>query len=191
MVGRRRVGEVVAFTLPGTGKLAIHRVVAREGAGWLLRGDNCLEGDGVVMSDQIVGRVVRVERNGRDVRLGTGVGGAWVAALNRGDGLMRLRASWHVPRRAASFALRRAQGLALYRAIGRRLAARVEIVEAREADMAAVHRRLNPAESYRTRPADPHVTNWVAKRGSRIIGFVQLVDHPESDSPWAGTGSSP
>lgn len=181
-----RVGEVVAFTVPGTGKLAVHRVVAREGGGWLLRGDNCLEADGVVMSDEIVGRVVRVERNGHDVRICTGVGGALIAALSRGDALVHSKALWHVLRRVASFVLRRAQGLASYRAIGRRLAPHIDVVEAREDEVAAVQLRLNPGQPYRRQPPNPDVTNWVAKRRGTVIGFVQLVNHPESGSPWAG-----
>ena len=35
-----RVGEVVAFSMPDTGRLAIHRVIARLGTGWLMRGDD-------------------------------------------------------------------------------------------------------------------------------------------------------
>jgi ribosomal protein S18 acetylase RimI-like enzyme len=181
-----RVGEVIAFVLPGTGRMAVHRVVARVGAGWLMRGDSCPEADGVVTLDAMVGRVVRVERGGRDVRLGRGAEGAWIAALNRGDGLMRLWTLWHLPRRVAASVLRRAQGLALYRAAGRRAAVGVRITEAGAADMAAVHRHLNPSELDRPHPPNPDVTNWVAKRGTTVIGFTQLVCHPETHPPWVG-----
>jgi ribosomal protein S18 acetylase RimI-like enzyme len=181
-----RVGEVIAFTLPNSGRMAIHRVVGHAGAGWLVRGDNCPGADGVVARDDMVGRVVRVERRGRNVRLGLGAEGAWVGALSRGGGLMRLRMLWRLQRRAAAFALQRAQGLPLYRAAGRRLAARVEIVEASQDDVAAVHHHLNPRALYPRQPPNPQVTNWVARRGVKVIGFVQLVYHPEADFPWVG-----
>jgi len=83
-----RVGEVVAFTLPDSGRLAIHRIVARAGTGWLLRGDNCPETDGVVARENIIGRVVRVERQGRQVRLGLGAEARLIAWLQRAHVLM-------------------------------------------------------------------------------------------------------
>ena len=89
--GRRPgVGEVVAVSLPGTGQLVVHRLVARVGSRWLVRGDNAPEPDGVVGHDDIVGFVSRVERNGRDVRLGVSVGRAPVAWLQRAHALRPL-----------------------------------------------------------------------------------------------------
>ena len=107
--GPPRVGEVVAFVKPGCGRLAVHRVVAAEGTGWLIRGDNCPEPDGVVATEKIIGRVVAVERKGRPVRFGTGPAGACIAALSRRGLLGRLHAVALLPRRAAGFALRQAR----------------------------------------------------------------------------------
>ena len=42
------LGDVVAFTHPDTGRLAIHRIIGRTDDGWLIRGDNCPDPDGVV-----------------------------------------------------------------------------------------------------------------------------------------------
>jgi phage repressor protein C with HTH and peptisase S24 domain len=78
-----RVGEVVALTLPDSGRLAIHRIVARAGTGWLVRGDNCPKSDGVAARENIIGRVVRVERQGREVRLGLGAEARLIAWLQR------------------------------------------------------------------------------------------------------------
>jgi len=116
-------------------------VVAIEGTGWLIRGDNCPEPDGVVATEKIIGRVVAVERKGRPVRFGTGSAGACIAALSRRGLLGRLHALALLPRRAARFALRRAQGLSAYRKVGRRAGFAFEIAEASEADIEAVHRR--------------------------------------------------
>ncbi len=65
-----RVGEVVAFTHPASGRLVIHRITAKKDARWLLKGDNIPKTDGLVEPRYILGRVVRVERQGHDVRLG-------------------------------------------------------------------------------------------------------------------------
>jgi len=82
-------GDVVAFTRPEIGKLVIHRVIAKRGSGWLLRGDNCLEADGVVVLENILGRVVRTERGGREVRLGLKAGaGKKLIALLSGHNLL-------------------------------------------------------------------------------------------------------
>jgi hypothetical protein len=37
------LGEIIAFVQPNSGRLAVHRVIAPAGSGWLVRGDNCPE----------------------------------------------------------------------------------------------------------------------------------------------------
>ena len=180
------VGEVVAFVQPNSGRLAVHRVIeARDGA-WLIRGDNSPERDGFIPRENILGVVMRVERDGNDVHVGLGVERAWIAVLNRGAGLMRLKQIWYAPRRTAGFALRLVQALPLYRSLGRRLTLPVETAEAGARDLAAVHRKLNPFAPYQQQPQNPNVTNLVSRRGAKVIGFVQLVYHPENHFPWVG-----
>lgn len=79
---RPRIGHVVAFRHPVLNKLLVHRIVAQHGEGWLLRGDNASEADGAVSHDSLLGRVTRVERDGRLVCLGLGPGGRLIAALS-------------------------------------------------------------------------------------------------------------
>ena len=102
-----RAGQVVAFTQTRTGRLAIHRVIAKVGDGWLIRGDNCPEADGLVRHEHIVGCVVRVERKGREVRLGLGAEARIIAWLQCRAGLWRLRACYNLARRFVAAALRR------------------------------------------------------------------------------------
>jgi|WetSurMetagenome_2_1015567.scaffolds.fasta_scaffold162974_2 ribosomal protein S18 acetylase RimI-like enzyme len=180
------VGEIVAFTQPDTEKLMIHRVIRRTDSGWIMRGDNCPEADGIVGGESIIGRVTRIERLGVEVHLGLGAERASIAALNRGRGLMRVKQIWHMPRRAARFALRCMQAVPLYRFFGRRLAPPVLTLVADDNDLEAVHRRLNPFAPYQRQTPNPNVTNWVAKQGGKIIGFVQLIYHPEDHFPWVG-----
>ena len=180
------LGDVVAIIQPRTGRLAIHRIVGRMHSGLLIRGDNCPEADGVVNSAHILGRVTRIERRGRTVHAGLGYSGALIAALNNGDHLMRVKRFLNTPRRAASYALRSLQTITLYRQLGRRIAPETVIEEACENDMEEVHNRFNSRSLYRRQPDNSDVTNWVARRSRRVLGFVQLVYHPEEHYPWVG-----
>lgn len=181
-----RLGEVIAFIQADTGRLTVHRVTARSGAGWVVRGDNSPEANGVVMRGEIVVRVVRVERAGRGLRLCLGVGGRMIAVLNRGQALTRLRRLWRSLRGAAAFVLRSAQGVPLWRAVGRRLAPRYEITEATQTDVEDLQHCVDPPGHYTRQSTDSHVTNWVAKIERRVIGFVQFVDRPEPGCVWMG-----
>jgi len=91
------IGKVVAFIQPASGHLAVHRVIGRRGASYLIRGDNASsQPDGVVQLQDILGCVTRVERNGRRVYLGQGPERYLVAYLSRNGmlaaALRRLRA---------------------------------------------------------------------------------------------------
>ncbi len=100
-----RAGDVIAFTLPGSGKLTIHRVVARTEGGWILRGDSSAQDDGVIPRSEMIGIVTRVERQGRAVRLCLGPAAGCIAALRRQAGIRFLRRlaalPWHAGRKIA------------------------------------------------------------------------------------------
>lgn len=80
-----RLGEVVAFSCPieNQPKLVVHRVVGRQGSGFIVQGD----GNGcvpeIVLSQNILGLLVQVERGGRCVSLGLGPERRLVAWLSR------------------------------------------------------------------------------------------------------------
>lgn len=184
------VGEVVAFVPSDADRLVLHRIVSRESAGWLLRGDNCSKGDGVIGREGILGRVVRIEREGRDVRFGLRQGGPAMAWLSR-TGLLRvLRSSSLMPLRVASDCVRSAQGADVYRAIGRKLALDVEIVEADLDDLHVLRRDFHVSTTRSgawSGGATLHQTiTWVARRRNRPVGFVQLVRKDDAGSPWKG-----
>lgn len=78
------VGDVVAFVKPETGNLVVHRVVAKGNDHFLIWGDNITrKSDGRVPEDQLIGRVIRVERNGRQVKLGLGPERAAIAWISK------------------------------------------------------------------------------------------------------------
>jgi hypothetical protein len=84
-VGEMRLGDVVAFCHPNSGRLVVHRLVGQRPGGYLLRGDNALEEDGLIPPEKVLGLVTRVERRGRKVRLGQGPERRLLAWLARRD----------------------------------------------------------------------------------------------------------
>jgi len=87
-VARPRTGDVAAFRRPEDGRLVVHRVVAVRSDSLLIKGDNIDSPDGRIPASNVVGRVSRVERNGRTCRLGIGPERLAVAVLSR-CGLLR------------------------------------------------------------------------------------------------------
>lgn len=90
-----RVGDVVAFRHPETDRLAIHRVVGRRSGALLVRGDNCAAPDGLVALEAVIGRVLRVEREGRIVALGRRPERLLIAWLARYGALVPLLSLLH------------------------------------------------------------------------------------------------
>jgi signal peptidase I len=80
---RLRPGHVVVFVNFRCNKLMVHRILRASPSGYVIRGDNNSEPDGLMPASSIVGRVVRVERRGRRVRLGLGIEGVVIACLSR------------------------------------------------------------------------------------------------------------
>lgn len=70
--GPVNIGDVVACVHPQTGNVVVHRVIARNRDRVLTRGDNARWSDGLVNTTGILGRVARVERNGRETSFGLG-----------------------------------------------------------------------------------------------------------------------
>ena len=99
-----RTGDVVAFLKPGTGSLVVHRVIAVTKQGYLIRGDNTLEPDGLLQRCSILGQVTRVEREGRTVFFGGGPERSLVAFLSH-KGF--IRPSVHLTCRLLSSVVRR------------------------------------------------------------------------------------
>jgi hypothetical protein len=81
---RPGLGEVVAFIRPDVQKLVVHRIVARRGRTTLIQGDSVAEcSDGLIPVEDLLGRVTRVERNGRRVLIGLGPERYLIAGLSR------------------------------------------------------------------------------------------------------------
>jgi hypothetical protein len=78
------IGQVVAFVIPVDRKLVVHRIIGRHESRFLIQGDN-LHGPvaDMIHRDDILGRVVRIERGRKRVRLGLGPERYAIAVLSR------------------------------------------------------------------------------------------------------------
>jgi len=83
-------------------------------------------------------------------------------------------------------ALQKLQGLALYRRLAGLLRPRIEVKEADQEDMQQVHAWLAPGSGRRRTPRNPNVTDFVAKRRGRVVGYVQLVRFAEGTEHYPG-----
>ena len=104
-----RRGDVVLY-YSGQGRLVAHRVANRctqQGCVELLmQGDALTRPDGLVPQEQVLGRLVAIQRSGRCVRLDTplyrALGLAWIRVAPRGRRLLRLlRTVWRRTRLAS------------------------------------------------------------------------------------------
>ena len=78
------VGEVVAYIQPACEKLVVHRLVRRQENDWLILGDNTPEETVErIPSVNLIGRVTRIERDGKKVWLGLGPERYLIALFSR------------------------------------------------------------------------------------------------------------
>jgi len=68
-----RLGDIVAFVHPETKRLVVHRTIKKKGDYFVIRGDNAPSEDGIIPAANILGRITKVEREGRKVFLGLGL----------------------------------------------------------------------------------------------------------------------
>lgn len=86
------IGEVLAFVHPESGKLVVHRAIARRADAFLTRGDSVGDqSDDMVPIQNLLGRVTHIERNKKSVFLGLGPERYLIAWLSRARLLVPLR----------------------------------------------------------------------------------------------------
>jgi hypothetical protein len=78
-----RLGDAVAFIHPESGKLVVHRVVGKRDGSYLIRGDSSSDCADLIPRAKVLGRVTRVERDGKRVYLGLGPERYLVAVMTR------------------------------------------------------------------------------------------------------------
>ena len=169
--------------------MAVHRVIARTPQGWVVRGDNCPEPDGVFGPEAISSPAWCAS----SAAAATCV---WVSATRAGGSpppaatgwLGRARWARHAPRGATGSVARRIQALPAYRRAARRLEVTAAIVPAGPEDVRALARRFGAraAQQLTGGGSNPRATRLVARRGARVVGFVELVDYHDMAGPWRG-----
>jgi len=83
------LGDIVAFVRSDTERLVIHRVVGKKGYAFSIMGDYSHTTDGLVSNRNILGRVVKVERNGEMISFGLGRERILIAFLTRNGLFLR------------------------------------------------------------------------------------------------------
>ena len=78
-----RSGDIAAFTHHVTDRLVVHRIIGIRGESFIVKGDNNEDIDGHVPGSCVLGRVTRIERDGKSVQLGLGVERRTIAFLSR------------------------------------------------------------------------------------------------------------
>lgn len=180
------LGEVVVFVNPESQRLTVHRVINLAVSGFVIKGDNLTKQDGVIAGDCLLGRVSRVERAGQTVPGVLGRAGMIIAVLSRYNLLLANRKAYNTLRHVVAALLRHLQSLTAYPAVVRPWAPLIDIGEASQAELINVQRHLMPGVWQRPPPPDPSVTRYVAKTGSALAGFVELVRHSPEHFPYLG-----
>ena len=82
--GHLGIGKIVAFTHPTSLKLAVHRIIKRHKNCLFIQGDNKADcPDGYIPYENLLGEVIRIERNGHQVWLGLGPERVLIAWFSR------------------------------------------------------------------------------------------------------------
>jgi signal peptidase I len=184
------LGDVV-LAESAAGHYVLHRVVRLLGDSVWLRGDAQAHREGPLPRLAVFGRADTVRRNGRVYALDRGwrrlAGRVWLGVHPLGAGSFRLTG---LPRRVGGWSLRRLQRAPAWRAWAKRFGPAYVIQEANSSDINKLYARFALSDGQgllsSEQDADPNSTGHVAMSGSKVIGLVRLMRHPESDFPHVG-----
>lgn len=88
---RSLLGKIVAYIQPGRGDLVVHRVIRHQGGEYLIQGDNHSgEPDRLNGCEAILGSVIAIKRQGREIKFGLGPERYLIALLGQARLLPRI-----------------------------------------------------------------------------------------------------
>ncbi len=192
-------GDVVFYRRP-RGRFTAHRLVQKDGSGILItRGDNLHYCDYPVPAEQVLGKVIAVERNGHCIRLDSAlnkaVGRTW-ARLSPMSSWLRpiLRFGWKLCAKLSrartevlfELCMRRIQGFSTYRKAASLLRSSIAVKEAEKEDMRQVLHLSGSNQAGLNISGNINVTCFVAKKGGQVIGYINLVRRSEECYPHDG-----
>lgn len=99
--GRAHIWGTPAVYIHRCGKLVVHRVVGMRGKYYMLKADNSLAPDGYIPQEDLLGRVVRIERGNVDVSFCLGSSRFPLAIMSRFNVLPRMLRLYRLLRSAA------------------------------------------------------------------------------------------
>jgi hypothetical protein len=85
-----RIGDIVIFIHPVSASVVVHRLVAKRGNVYRVKGDNSQGMTTLLPRENVLGRLDRLERNGSRVLLGLGPERLFIAFLTRAVFLRRI-----------------------------------------------------------------------------------------------------
>lgn len=88
-------------------------------------------------------------------------------------------------KKICGYCLRKIQTVPFYRKIVRLFICGIEVKEADEQEIKEFYRLSNPTAKIQRSP-NPNVTNFVAKKGEKVVGVVHLVRHCQDSNPYFG-----
>jgi signal peptidase I len=77
------LGDVTAIKHASNERLIVHRIVGKLQNSLIIKGDNLPSNDGPIFPDRVLGRVCKIERKGKNIRLGLGLERVIIALLSR------------------------------------------------------------------------------------------------------------
>jgi GNAT superfamily N-acetyltransferase len=197
------IGDVV-LCHGSDGIVFAHRIVRinRSGSSTIIttKGDSQDYLDHPIRKEQVLGRVTVVERDDRILKFDRGlnkmVSRYWAKVSPMSRRLRPiLKPVWRIYRLLfqrvmkellLETALRKAQGIIIYRRIAGWARAGVVIKEANEEDTRQLRGLDAPGRAGDSPAAILKVTRIVAQKGLHIVGYIDLVDYPESFGPLTG-----
>ena len=78
------------------------------------------------------------------------------------------------------------QRASVYKKLAGKYFQNIRIAEATDKERVLIHTWWNPDFSETSVPASPHATDFVAKKGNKVVGYVQLVRRSEDFGAEAG-----
>lgn len=90
------LGKLVACVCPVYKRLLIHRIVAKKGDRYLIKGDNCRDPDNLMDKEDILGCVISIERKNKTVFFSLGPEQIIIAFLSRHGLLSLIFAFWRI-----------------------------------------------------------------------------------------------
>ncbi len=190
-----RIGDMVLVQVNSKvpeERYVLHRIVRiSDDSQVFIRGDAQNKSEGPFSGEAILGKVTTAWRNGKPRQMDRGfwflAGLAWMRLFPVNTWLLWLALRL---RRFGGRVLARLQCVSFYRGAAKAFCPEFIIQEANQSDPLSMHTWFHSSSEQdipvSVESADSRLTNYIARSGSKIIGFVRLIRYAEEDLPYSG-----